>query len=81
MGSLSVPHLILLVVILLIFFGPSRLEGLGQSLGRAIRGFKDGLNEVNADSKDVGPQQQINNTKQAAQNTQQTTTETKKENS
>ena len=31
--------------ILLLVFGPSRLEGLGLSLGRAIRGFKKGLEE------------------------------------
>ena len=30
---------------LLLVFGPSRLEGLGLSLGRAIRGFKKGLEE------------------------------------
>lgn len=81
MGQLSLPHLILLIIILLIFFGPSRLPQLGQSLGKAIRGFKEGLNEVDADVKNVGPQQQI---KQADNNMQQTTqqqqTETKKEN-
>ena len=79
MGQLSLPHLILLIIILLIFFGPSRLPQLGQSLGKAIKGFKEGLNEVNADAKDVGPQQQINSQQQAANQTQ--STETKKENS
>lgn len=41
-------HMILLIVIILIFFGPSRLPGLGKSLGEAIRGFKKGLdgNEI-----------------------------------
>jgi sec-independent protein translocase protein TatA len=78
MGNISIPHLILLVIILLIFFGPSRLPQLGQSLGKAIRGFKEGLSEVTADAKDVGPQQQI---KSADNTVQQTTTETKKENS
>ena len=79
MGSLSIPHLILLIIILLIFFGPNRLPQLGQSLGKAIRGFKEGLNEVNADAKDVGPQNQIKPADHTAQQTQ-TTTETKKEN-
>ena len=80
MGSLSLPHLILLIIILLIFFGPSRLPQLGQSLGKAIRGFKDGLNEIDAESKNVGPQQQIKGTENVAQK-QADTTETKKENS
>lgn len=42
---MSIAHLILLFFILLLVFGPSRLEGLGLSLGRAIRGFKKGLEE------------------------------------
>ena len=78
MGNISIAHMILLVVILLIFFGPSRLPQLGQSLGKAIRGFKEGLNEINADAKDVGPQQQIKPADNVAH--QQTTSETKKEN-
>jgi sec-independent protein translocase protein TatA len=78
MGQLSIPHLILLIIILLIFFGPNRLPQLGQSLGKAIRGFKEGLNEVNVDAKDVGPQQQIRQAENVVH--QQPTPETKKEN-
>lgn len=43
MGGLSFWHLLILLAIVLMFFGPSRLPGLGKSLGEAIRGFKDGL--------------------------------------
>lgn len=63
MGEFSISHLIILAVIFLVFFGPSRLPALGQSLGKAIRGFKEGLNEIDANAKDVGPQQQIKTTK------------------
>jgi sec-independent protein translocase protein TatA len=45
MGGVSLPHLLILALILLIFFGPSRLPALGQSLGKAIKGFKEGLNK------------------------------------
>ena len=45
---MSTSHLILLFLILMLVFGPSRLEGLGTSLGRAIRGFKKGLEEGSA---------------------------------
>jgi sec-independent protein translocase protein TatA len=41
--GMSAWHLILLLVIVMIFFGPSRLPGLGKSLGEAIRGFKKGI--------------------------------------
>jgi sec-independent protein translocase protein TatA len=38
-------HLIMIVLIALIFFGPSKLAGLGKGLGDGIRGFKDALKE------------------------------------
>lgn len=57
MGQFSFTHLFLLGLILLIFFGPSRLPSLGQSLGKAIRGFKDALNEIEVDSKPAPPLQ------------------------
>lgn len=53
MGQFSLTHILLLSVILLIFFGPSRLPQLGQSLGKAIRGFKQGLNEIDAEAKEI----------------------------
>lgn len=72
MQGLGLPHILILLVILLIFFGPSRLPGLGQSIGKAIKGFKDGLNEIDAESKDVGPQKQINNQNNNTASTQTT---------
>ncbi|MGE3973874.1 MAG: twin-arginine translocase TatA/TatE family subunit [Bdellovibrionales bacterium] len=43
MGGLSFTHMVLIVIVVLIFFGPTRLPGLGKSLGEAIRGFKKGI--------------------------------------
>jgi len=51
MGQLSLTHLLLLLIIVLVFFGPSRLPGLGKSLGEAIRGFKKGLDGTESDSQ------------------------------
>lgn len=51
--GLSFGHLILVLVIALIFFGPSRLPSLGKSLGEAIRGFKDGLNGLDDTAKKI----------------------------
>lgn len=53
MGEFSITHLLLVAVIILIFFGPSRLPQLGQSLGKAIRGFKQGISEIDVDAKDI----------------------------
>jgi sec-independent protein translocase protein TatA len=38
--QLGVTEIILLVVILLLFFGPSKLPQLGKSLGQAVRAFR-----------------------------------------
>lgn len=50
--GLSPIHLILIVAIVLLVFGPSRLPGLGKGMGDAIRGFKKGLK---GDEIDVTP--------------------------
>jgi sec-independent protein translocase protein TatA len=36
-------HLIVILLIALLIFGPTKLPGLGKGLGEAFRGFKDGL--------------------------------------
>lgn len=60
MGEFSITHLLILALILLLFFGPSKLPALGQSIGKAIKGFKQGLNEIDADAKDVSSHTQLN---------------------
>ncbi len=51
--NLGWTELLLLLGIGLIFFGPSRLPGLGKSLGEAIRGFKKGINTDEEDVKEA----------------------------
>lgn len=53
MGQFSLMHWLVVILILMLFFGPSKIEGLGKSLGRAIRGFKDGMNEIDTEAKEV----------------------------
>ena len=38
-------HLLILLVIILVIFGPSKLGDVGGALGRAIRDFKGAMNE------------------------------------
>jgi sec-independent protein translocase protein TatA len=40
LGGLGFPELLVVLVIALVFFGPSKLPSLGQSLGEAIKNFK-----------------------------------------
>ncbi len=45
MGSLSPIHWLLVIVVLLLVFGPTRLAGAGKGLGEGIRAFKKGLTD------------------------------------
>lgn len=52
MGSIGVPELLLILVILLLIFGGKRIPELAKGLGSGIRNFKDALHEgENRDSK------------------------------
>jgi sec-independent protein translocase protein TatA len=51
--NLGLPELVVLIVIVLLFFGPSRLPGLGKSVGSAIRGFKKGISSDDDDRKKI----------------------------
>ncbi len=44
--------LIVVLVIVLVIFGPKRLPGLGKSLGQGIREFKDGITGKDKDDED-----------------------------
>jgi len=43
---LGAGEIIIILVIALLFFGPSKLPQLGSSLGEALRGFKKGLSSI-----------------------------------
>lgn len=76
MGEFSLTHILLLGIIALIFFGPSRLPQLGQGLGKAIRGFKQGLNEIDVDPKDIQDNhQQVSHQNKASSTQTQKNTE------
>ncbi len=45
MGGLGFPELMVILVIALIIFGPSKLPQLGEGMGKAIRNFKQGMRE------------------------------------
>jgi sec-independent protein translocase protein TatA len=52
MFGLGMPELIVILVIVLVIFGASRLPQLGEGLGKAIKGFKKGISDVSDASKD-----------------------------
>jgi sec-independent protein translocase protein TatA len=50
-GKIGIPELVILFAIALLIFGPSKLAGLGKSLGEGIRGFKSALDEKGTEKK------------------------------
>ena len=56
-GSIGMPELIVIFVIALIVFGPTKLPDLGKSLGEAIRGFKKAINDSEKDPVDISNNQ------------------------
>ncbi|MEK6773251.1 MAG: twin-arginine translocase TatA/TatE family subunit [Bdellovibrionota bacterium] len=51
--NLGMTEMLLIAGIALLFFGPSRLPGLGKSVGQAIRSFKKGITEDSPDDGDA----------------------------
>ena len=45
MGSLSIWHWLIVLVIVMLIFGTKKLRNMGADLGGAVRGFKDGMRE------------------------------------
>jgi sec-independent protein translocase protein TatA len=45
MGGIGFPEMMVILVIALIIFGPSRLPQLGEGLGKAIKSFKQGMRD------------------------------------
>lgn len=43
-------HLLIILGIAILFFGPQKLPELGKGLGRGIRGFKESLKDVSSDT-------------------------------
>ena len=53
--GLGPTEMIILLVIVLVLFGGSRLPALMKGMGEGIRGFKQGINEDPADKKIDAP--------------------------
>ena len=49
---IGIPELIIILVILLVIFGPKRLPGLGRSLGSGMREFKESVTGKSRDDED-----------------------------
>ena len=45
MGSFSIWHWLIVLLIIVLVFGTKKLKNIGSDLGGAVKGFKDGMKE------------------------------------
>ena len=68
--GLSTTHLIIFLVIIVLIFGTKKLKNIGQDLGGAVKGFKEGMRDGNEKAADVAPtSQQVGSSTSASKET------------
>jgi len=45
MGSMSIWHWLIVLVVVMLVFGTKKLGNIGSDLGKAVKGFKDGMKD------------------------------------
>ncbi|MBQ5938666.1 MULTISPECIES: Sec-independent protein translocase subunit TatA [unclassified Massilia] len=43
MGSMSIWHWVIVLVVVMLIFGTKKIGNIGSDLGKAVKGFKDGV--------------------------------------
>ncbi|WP_333842119.1 Sec-independent protein translocase subunit TatA [Pelomicrobium sp.] len=56
MGTFSIWHWLIVLLIILLVFGTKKLRNMGADLGAAVKGFKQGMREGEADKDEGQPQ-------------------------
>ncbi len=51
MGSFSIWHWLIVLVIVMLVFGTKKLRNVGADLGGAVKGFREGIKEAEDDNK------------------------------
>ena len=61
MGSFSIWHWLIVLLIVVLVFGTKKLKGIGSGLGGAVKGFKDGMKDGSAPptADPAAPAQQV----------------------
>lgn len=53
MGSFSIWHWLIVLVVVVLIFGTKKLGNIGKDVGSAVKGFKDGMKPDEEKSKQV----------------------------
>ena len=61
MGSFSIWHWLIVLVIVALIFGTKKLRNIGSDLGGAVKGFKEGMKDPNAKEAEPAETQRVTN--------------------
>jgi sec-independent protein translocase protein TatA len=65
MGSFSIWHWLIVLLIVVMVFGTKKLKNMGSDLGGAVKGFKDGMKDGSAaPEQPIPPSGQVTGTQQ-----------------
>ena len=59
MGTFSIWHWLIVLLIIVLIFGTKKLKNIGSDLGGAVKGFKDGMKEGSAPDTPAPPASQV----------------------
>ena len=74
MGTFSIWHWLIVLLIIVLVFGTKKLKNIGSDLGGAVKGFKDGMKDGSAQAEaappanPAAPAQQVTSGQPAADN-------------
>ena len=69
MGSFSIWHWLVVLLIVVLVFGTKKLKNIGTDLGSAVKGFKDGVRDGGATAEAPAAAAQVNVSKANEANT------------
>ncbi len=70
MGSFSIWHWLIVLLIVVLVFGTKKLKNMGQDLGGAVKGFKDGMKDGStSEQQPAAPSQQVTSAQPGADKT------------
>jgi sec-independent protein translocase protein TatA len=69
MGSFSIWHWLIVLLIVVLVFGTKKLKNIGSDLGGAVKGFKDGMRDGSASSDAASQPPQVTSSKSTDANT------------
>ena len=59
MGSFSIWHWLIVLLVVVLIFGTKKLKNVGTDLGAAVKGFKDGVKGGAESGEPLPPSQQV----------------------